>query len=516
MTSTDQRRLRAGIHARRSLNRSDEQSASVRLQIEAGTGLADRMNADVTEIYDEADLYHGRIDILIEYDLDRALREPRDLEDLIEVVEQTGRQVVSITGSLSLRNDAEITMARVMAAVANKAVRDTSRNVKRTALARAKEGKNHGGRRGYGYSPDGMTLVPHEARELVRAADELLRGTPLGSIVRELNERPMIEHLLAHRDLLAAHPEQAQRVFLLRHADGLTYTETAEQLGIREDTARRLLNKLLRDQREATPDVVTYGTVTGRPWTPSALRDTLRRPRLAGLAEHRKQIVGKGQWPAIWTVERHQAIKALLTDPARRTSTGNRAAHLLSGLALAECGAYVTSFGIKRSPYMPPRPLYRCRKDYCTAVNRDIADGYVTERVFERLSRPDALDLLIDHDRPDMDALRDEAHALRLRLDEAAALFGAGTIDARQLSVITEAARGRLAEIERAQQHTSRAPILRELIEAGTDIESVWDRMTLDRRRAVVQALMVVRVRRGEAGKRVPDLARKIEITPKE
>lgn len=547
MTSTSTRRLRAGIHARRSLNRSDERSASVRMQIEAGTKLADQMGADVVKVYDEddtsafkkrvvtlpdgrrvrrnvrpdwqealADLYHGRIDLLIEYDLDRALREPRDLEDLIEVVEQTGRQVVSITGSLSLRNDAEITSARIMAAVANKAVRDTSRRVRDSVFDRAKAGKNHGGRRTFGYTPDGMSLVPAEAVELRRAADELLRGTSLGSLVRELNERPLIEHLLEHLHLLDAHPEQARAVFLLRHAEGLTYVETAERLGIREDTARRLLNKLLRDQREATPDVIKYTTVTGRPWTASSLRDCLMRPRLAGLSVYRGQVVGKGQWPAILTEEQHRAVRALLSDPARRTTTGNRATYLLSGLALAECGAAVTSFGLKRRPNTPPQPMYRCRRDYCAAINRDIADAYVRGRVFERLRRPDALELLVDHDRPDVDALRDEAHALRVRLDEAAALFAANTIDARQLAIITEKNRARLAEIERAQQHTSRAPILRDLIAAGSDIEQVWNGMTLDRQRAVVQALMTVRIRKGESGKRIPDLGKKIEVIPKE
>lgn len=463
-----------------------------------------------------ADAKAGKFEIILAYTTGRLTRRPREHEDLIDLAVEYGIEFEYVRSpSFDLRTAQGRRVARTLAAQDAGESEEISERVSRDALRRAEKGENHGGRRAFGYTADGLHLMPGEAVELRRAADEVLRGTPLGSLVRELNERPLIEHLLSHPDLLDAHPAQAQAVFLLRHREGMTYVEAAEQLGIREDTARRLLNKLLRDQRDATPDVITYTTVTGRPWTPSSLRDSLRRPRLAGLSEHKGQVVGKGQWPAILTVEQHQAVRALLDDPSRRTTTGNRASHLLSGLALSECGAAVTSFGLKRSKGSPPRPMYRCRKDYCAAIGRDVADGYVIERVFERLTRPDALELLIDHDRPDMDALRDEAHALRVRLDEAAALYAAGTIDARQLTIINEQNRARLGEIERAQQHTSRAPILRDLIEAGSNIERVWDGMTLDRRRAVVQALMVVRIRKGGGGKRIPDLGRKIEITPK-
>lgn len=36
--------------------------------------------------------------------------------------------------------------------------------------------------------------------------------------------------------------------------------------------------------------------------------------------------------------------------------------------------------------------------------------------IVERLFWPDAVDVLIDHDRPDVDALRDQAQVLRVRL----------------------------------------------------------------------------------------------------
>jgi site-specific DNA recombinase len=47
----------------------------------------------------------------------------------------------------------------------------------------------------------------------------------------------------------------------------------------------------------------------------------------------------------------------------------------------------------------------------------------VIEIVIGRLLRPDAADLLIDHFRPDVDALRNQAQVLRARLAEIAREF---------------------------------------------------------------------------------------------
>lgn len=117
-------------------------------------------------------LTSGERDGLIAYDLDRYTRDPRDLEDLIDLVEQQRVPVTSYTGSLRLDTDADITMARVMVAVANKSSRDTSRRVKRKHEQLAEQGKpSGGGRRAFGYDADGMTVRPDEAaaiREMAR------------------------------------------------------------------------------------------------------------------------------------------------------------------------------------------------------------------------------------------------------------------------------------------------------------------------------------------------------------
>ena len=110
-------------------------------------------------------LADGRADGLIAYDLDRAVRDPRDLEDLIDVVESKVSRIAveSVTGSLRLANDADVTMARVMVAVANKASRDTARRVARARQRQAEGGQWGGGKRPFGFEPDGVTVNPVEA-----------------------------------------------------------------------------------------------------------------------------------------------------------------------------------------------------------------------------------------------------------------------------------------------------------------------------------------------------------------
>ena len=68
------------------------------------------------------DIMNG-INLLAE-DLDRLLRQPRDGEDLIDAVEQSGASARSLSGSLTLTHggtDTERMIARIMAATANKA-----------------------------------------------------------------------------------------------------------------------------------------------------------------------------------------------------------------------------------------------------------------------------------------------------------------------------------------------------------------------------------------------------------
>jgi DNA invertase Pin-like site-specific DNA recombinase len=119
------------------------------------------------------DFRHGRIDGIIVYDQDRLLRQPRDLEDLIDLVELVHRPVTGITSSINLMTSDGRAMARVMAAMALKSSEDTARRVSRAKLADAAAGKIRTVRR-FGWTADGE-LIEDEAEAIRKTAAYVLK-----------------------------------------------------------------------------------------------------------------------------------------------------------------------------------------------------------------------------------------------------------------------------------------------------------------------------------------------------
>lgn len=134
-------------------------------------------------------LREGKADGLVVYDLDRLARDPRDLEDAIEVVEHYGKVIYSGTASeIDLTTGTGCMQARLLVIMANKASADTARRVRRAHLENAQNGKAVGGRRPFGWQADKVTLNEHEAGLLRQAATDVLAGVRLATIVRQWNE----------------------------------------------------------------------------------------------------------------------------------------------------------------------------------------------------------------------------------------------------------------------------------------------------------------------------------------
>ena len=127
------------------------------------------------------DLMAGRAQAVLAEDLDRACRDPRDLEDLIDACEEKRANARSLSGSLTITNggtDAEVTTARIMVTMANKASRDAARRMEDSRTRRAKEGLWGGnGHRPFGYELLGsgrLAIIEAEAAVLRQAAAEVL------------------------------------------------------------------------------------------------------------------------------------------------------------------------------------------------------------------------------------------------------------------------------------------------------------------------------------------------------
>lgn len=240
-------------------------------------------------------------------------------------------------------------------------------------------------------------------------------------------------------------------------------------------------------------------TAGGRPFNRQAVRAVLTNARYAGLRvlhgeEHR------GTWPAIVSEAQWRAASGVVKDPSRRTSRSQERTRLGSGLY--RCGACELA-GVE-TPLKPTKRhskfAYRCRDRGHLTRSGEPLDALVTDVVVARLSRPDAADLLVDRDAPDLDALQAEANALRVRLDEIAAMLGDGLLTRAQFTTANQRAQGALDAVTEKMRSAQRAPLLGDLVSAR-DVRRAWEAMSLGRQRAVVDCLMTVTVLPTGAGR---------------
>lgn len=421
----------------------------------------------------------GQADGLIALDLDRACRDPRDLEDLIDVVEFRRIPVESVTGSLRLANDADITMARVMVSVANKSSRDTGRRVASKRKQKAEAGEYGGGRRAYGWGVPKLDRVTGEP--LVNEA-----GRPV------LDMRKLVE------------------------------AEAAE--------VRRWADQVLGgvSLRVITADLRARGvpTVTGSEWTTGNLRDILIKPRNAGLAVYQVRqaaqpykdrgepvpydagVIGTGDWEPILLEETWRAVAVLLSDPSRSTGAVNTPKWL--GSMLYKCGVCaeqgteqtikITCGGANSghsSGYGCRGPVDHLRR---AAVQ---VDEYVTDVVIARLSKADAAGLITPHPvAPDRAELGQERNTLQQRKANILALVADGTFTPAEAREQVKPISERLTVIDAALAVTlARSPL--DELPLGTDrVREVWERLPLGTRRAVVRLLIDVTLVKTGRGRR--------------
>lgn len=348
---------------------------------------------------------------------------------------------------------------------------------------------------------------PHSVPTQTVKAGPLDLSTPSGRMIaRQLGAvaRFEVEHM----------QERAQRAKLQAATNGVwkggrrPYGYEADGVTVRESEAgeiRAATEAVLagRSLASLAKDWNTRGlhTSTGAEWTYGALRRVLIRPRNAGLMEHRGEEVGLAVWPALVSEDTWRAVRAILTDPTRRTTPGNERRWLMSGLALCGvCGQTVRASSAGTAG-VGHRPAYRCRTNSGSHVVRDAAtlDEFIASVVVERLSRTDAAELLRRDQRADTTELHIEAVAVRQRLTDLAAMYADGGVDARQLREGSERLRTRLDDLERQIADAARTSTLAAF--TSDDPRTIWDGLDLAQQRAVVNALMTVTIQRSRRGR---------------
>jgi|694.fasta_scaffold07683_8 DNA invertase Pin-like site-specific DNA recombinase len=192
--------MRVAVYLRISHDPTNSQIGVERQRVDCRAIASIRLpNATVVEYIDnDVSAYHRRPrpayermlgerpDLIVAWNLDRLLRQPRDLEHLIDL----GIPIVTAQGDLDLTTHDGQLHARILAAVAKKASDDTSRRVARAAKDRAEAGRFHGGRYvpyGYVNTGPGELAVDPDAAEVIRdVARRVLDGEPLNRAIASL------------------------------------------------------------------------------------------------------------------------------------------------------------------------------------------------------------------------------------------------------------------------------------------------------------------------------------------
>ncbi|MFE3858453.1 recombinase family protein [Streptomyces griseorubiginosus] len=301
----------------------------------------------------------GEIDAVIVYHGDRLIRQPFDLEMLINIAESKGVRIASPSGTRSLDSPDDRFILRIEAAQACRESDNTSRRVSRGVKARVGKGLpgTAGGKRPYGWGVEAGTRVKTD-----RATGETITV-------------PVYDTTLPR-------PEE------IKFIQGGAERQLA---GMSQSGVVRWLNNS------------GARTSEGNPWTTKSWRNVMLNPRTAGFIEH-DGALHPAAWDGALSVEAWEAIRALYRQSAAESPyAGRERRHLLSGVAECyrchrpstgpmECGERDCA-GPHHTVRCKPSGgrnrkvsrLYYCPS--CRGVGRNVAllDAYVEGRVLRLL-----------------------------------------------------------------------------------------------------------------------------------
>lgn len=355
----------------------------------------------------------GAADVLVVWKIDRAARNTVDTLNLVEELASHGAQFVSVTEHFDTSTaSGELTLT-MLAGLARAESRTKSERIEAWQEHRRNNGRTPTGPRPFGYQ----------------------RGGP---------DNP--------------------NVLTIDRVEAAVIRKVAKQV-----LAGKSFRSILRD-------LAASGVVgkSGKPLSHRGLMRIMLTPTIVACRETSPGVfVESSEWEPILDRDKWDAVRAVLTDPARRTnhSTGRR--HLLAGIVRCSRCLDTDSDGWMRS--MPGRDgvRYSCPTCYLSI------DAAQTEDVVQR----DVLAMLdpkmwrrLRQGQP-IAAMRNGA-ATEKALEELSARFMAGDIDATEFADLANALRRRY-EVDSAPP-----PPLPNV----ADLAKAWPKFTLEQRRLVIMA----------------------------
>jgi DNA invertase Pin-like site-specific DNA recombinase len=274
-------------------------------------------------------------------------------------------------------------------------------------------------------------------------------------------------------------------------ADKVTVVEAEAEL-LREAARRVIRGESLRS---IARDFNARGLrpVQAPKFSAGNLGTLLTNPRYVARAVYKGVEVADGQWPPILDVAVHEQVKAVLSNPARRTQAGRPSVHLLVG-GILRCAVDGAALGA-RAPDKSGR-RYGCEGGDREAgrVHLVVAAGplerFVESAVLHALDGPKLSEFLklraTNGDRELGDQLvRDER-----RLRELATMFARGEIDKPEWLAARPELKQRIASARDRLARRAEAAILADVGPEPGALAAAWQRWTLEQRRDVLRLVL--------------------------
>jgi DNA invertase Pin-like site-specific DNA recombinase len=402
-------------------------------------------------------------------DTDRLAVLPRDYDVLIELAEQLGTRIATVTGSefdFTLLDEQLTFRLKGLLAWRERQQMRLRAKMKHDELGRA--GKFSGYRRAFGYDLEGIRYQVEK---------------PDGTKVTRL----------AHCKLVINQAEAGEiRAAVAKLLKGRT-TISAIQTDWNKRGVRR---------------------AEGGLWYTRNIRDLLTNPRIAGLRRWHGELV-EAEWEAIIGREDWERVCLILENPAPDPRRGRRGppptTYLLTGrLGECECGTPISGHGTRGVRY------YRCslERGGCGGITRLAVpiEDFVRDAVLEAFGDPHRGGRLRralarqQADDSDLRALLAERKAWEARLAklEQEKIAGDYDEDPDQFQRLNSGIRAGLAKV---QQQLDARPIRTglpvEIPEGAEAARAAWEEWTIDERRAVVAfALKKVIFKKGFRGQK--------------
>jgi hypothetical protein len=358
----------------------------------------------------------------------------------MKLAREVGITVHLVHGGEVRPDDAsDMLMSTILNAVAVMEAANTRRRVNRELSDRRKEGRYLGGGRAFGHNADRTKVEPDEQALLEEAADRVLTGESVGSIVRDWIERDV-------------------RTVTGKHFSVTTFTQ------------------LLRQPRLAGLH------------EPEGNKYTRRADGTAG------KYLEEAAWPLLLDRETWEAVVAALSAHTGKRPPNRR--HLLGGgyLRCAECntpmhGSWHTQNGKRRA-------IYRCPpstqvEGACGGVSIDGAqtDAYVMDQVFayldsQRFER-DVQRALKASGRGEIAKLSHQLERKRARLRDIERMFEDDELDPAAFKRMRGNVQGDIDQLEAQLDDMTDVPPVH-LIGQGEELRRDFDSMSFTEKREVL------------------------------